>query len=56
VSDSHGSSEIVSLATTTAALILVAPLVLPAAVAVVGAGWWLICLAAVTWVMLDIRT
>jgi hypothetical protein len=55
VSGSRGSSQIIALATTTAALILVVPLVLPAVVAVVGAGWWLICLTAVTWVMLDIR-
>jgi len=55
VTRTRGSSEIIGFATTTAALILVVPLVLPAVVAVVGAGWWLICLTAIAWVMLDMR-
>jgi hypothetical protein len=49
----RGSSQVVWLATTTAGLVLVLPLVLPAVVALVGAGWWLICLAAMTWVLLE---
>jgi hypothetical protein len=48
-------SEIVLLAVATAVWIILAPLLVPTAAALVGAMWWLVFVTAVAWVLVDSR-